>query len=122
MPRMRFRPFLTFSAVLLFASILFAQTEAPPASEETAFTAITDLFVKIRQGENNPSEADYKTRRETGREMAAKAKQFLKDYPTSKKADDAHALVDLGLMEAAISGDDGAATQLQTFAADTVKD
>jgi len=122
---MRFKSLVTFSAVLLFTSILFAQTETPSApatSEDTAFSGITDLFVKIRQGENNPSEDDYKTRRETGTEMAAKAKQFLKDYPASKKADDAHALLNLGLMEAAISGDGGAATQLQTLAAETVKD
>jgi thiol-disulfide isomerase/thioredoxin len=121
---MRFKSLVTFSAVLLFSSIIFAQTETPSAaaSEDAAFTAITQLFVKIRQGESNPSEADYKARRETGKDMAAKARQFLKDYPASKKADDAHALLDLGLMEAAISGDDGAATRLQTLAAETVKD
>ncbi len=120
---MRSRQFLSFAAALLFTtSILFAQTEPAPSPEDTAFRGITDLMQKTRQGGQAPSAEDYKTRREGGLEMAAKAKQFLKDYPTSKKTEDAQSLWTIGLMEAAIAGDAGAADQLQTRTAEMVKD
>jgi thiol-disulfide isomerase/thioredoxin len=120
---MRSRLFLSLSAALLFAtSVLFAQTEPAPSPEVTAFQGIAQLMQKTRQGGNNPSEEDFKTRREAGLEMAAKAKQFLKDYPTSKKAEDAQSLWNIGLMEATIAGDASAADQLQTRSAEMVKD
>ena len=124
MPFMRSRLFLTFSAALLFTSILFAQTETPPATgpEDAAFAAIVQSMPKTKQGGDKPSEDDYKVRREAGMDIAAKAKQFLKDYPASKKAEDAGGMMDLGLMEAAIAGDDGAAAQLQTRSAEIIKD
>jgi thiol-disulfide isomerase/thioredoxin len=115
---------LAFSAVLLFASILFAQTEAPPAAtpEDTAFGAITESYIKIKQGGTGQSEENLKSRREAGMEMVAKAKEFLKEFPASKKADDAQSLWSLGLMEAAVAGDTNAAEALKTRAAEMVKD
>src|SRR5262245_32976866 len=122
---MRSKLFLTFSAALFFASILFAQqVETPPAAtpEDTAFNAIVESMAKARQGGPNPSEADYKARREAGLEMAAKAKQFLKDYPSSAKSEDVAGMVDMGLFGAADAGDDSALAQLQTRATEVVKD
>jgi thiol-disulfide isomerase/thioredoxin len=120
---MRSKSFLTLLATLL-VTILFAQTEPPQNSsaENDAFGGITELMRKTRQGESNPSEADFKARRGAGLEMAAKAKQFLKDYPASKKAEDVQGLWSLGLLEAAVAGDSTAATELKTRAADMVKD
>jgi thiol-disulfide isomerase/thioredoxin len=121
---MRSRLFVTISAILLFASPLLAQTETPPApsAEDTAFRNVEDLFRKTKQGGANPSEEDYKVHREAGLEMAAKAKQFVKDYPESKKAEDANALWNIGLGTAAVAGDTAAAEQLKTRAAEIVKD
>ena len=121
---MRFRLFLTVSATLLFATLLFAQTETPPgpSPEDTAFSGITELMRKTKQGGTNASEEDYKARSQAGLEMAVKAKQFLKDYPASKKAEDAQALWSMGLLEAAVTGDASAADQLKTRAAELVKD
>jgi len=122
---MRFKSFFAGVAALFFTSILFAQQpETPPATtpEETAFNAIVHSMTKQREGGLNPSEADYKARRECGLEIAAKAKQFLKDYPSSKKSEDVSGLLDLGLFEAADAGDDGALAQLQTRATEVVKD
>jgi thiol-disulfide isomerase/thioredoxin len=121
---MRCRLFLAILATLFLASPLFAQTEkeSVPSAEDIAFHGITELMSKTRQGDANPSEADYKARGEAGLEMTAKAKQFLKDYPTSKQADDAQALWAMGLLEAAVTGNTAAADELQTRAAEAVKD
>ncbi|HEY2083013.1 MAG TPA: TlpA disulfide reductase family protein [Verrucomicrobiae bacterium] len=121
---MRFKLFLTFSATLLIASFIFAQSNTPeaPTAETTAFQGITDLFRKMKQGGDHPSEDDYKTRREAGLEMAARARQFLKDYPTSKNAEDAQGLWSIGLSEATLAGDTNAAVQLKTRAAEMIKD
>jgi len=124
MPRMRSRLFLSFSVALLFTSILFAQTENPPgpSPEDTAFRALIELMPRTKQGGNKPSEDDYKIRREAGREIVAKAKQFLKDYPASKKDEDVQGLLDVCLMETAVAGDDGALAQLETRATEIMKD
>jgi thiol-disulfide isomerase/thioredoxin len=131
MPSMRFKSFATFASAVLFTSVLFAQsgprsftTETPPAPtpEESAFRAITDLFIKTKQGAKDPSEDDYKTRRAAGAEMAEKAKQFLKDYPTAQKADDVQSLWSLGLMDAAIAGDSAAGEALKARTAEMMKD
>lgn len=109
---------------LLLAPIVFAQNQTPPAPppDAAAFNAIVQLLPKTRQGGDSPSEADLKTRREAGMEIAAKAKQFLKDFPASKGADNAQALWNMGLAQAAVSGDAHAAAQLQMRAAEIVKD
>jgi thiol-disulfide isomerase/thioredoxin len=54
--------------------------------------------------------------------MAEKARQFVKTYPDSGKAEDARALRGLGLSEAALGGDKGAAEELQRSAAEALKD
>lgn len=109
---------------LLSASLLFAQSDAGDTSpaESSAFSAITSLMAKTRQGDGQPSDEDIATRREAGREMATKAGQFLKDYPNSKDAEDAQALLSIGLLEAAVSGDATAADELQTRATKAIHD
>jgi thiol-disulfide isomerase/thioredoxin len=121
---MRFRLFPAILAILFFASPLIAQTQTPPvpSAEDIAFRGITELMSKTRQGGDNPTEADYKVRSEAGLEMSVKAKQFLKDYPASKNADDAQAICAIGLLEAAVTGNTTAADELQTRAAEAVKD
>jgi len=122
---MRLKLFPILSAAVLFTSILFAQQlETPPAAtpEETSFRGITDAYIKIKQGGAGQSEDALKAHREAGAEVVAKAKQFLKDYPTAKKADDAQSFWSIGLMEQAIAGDAGAADALKTRAAEMVKD
>lgn len=117
--------FLIFSLIQLLAtSILFAQSDAPAGSpaEASAFRAITELMPKVSQGENNPSAEDLKTRREAGLEMATKAKDFLKNFPASEKAEDAQGLWDIGLGQAALAGDAAASEQLQTRSAQLLKD
>jgi thiol-disulfide isomerase/thioredoxin len=124
MALMRLKLFPILAAAALFTSILFAQTETPPASspEDTAFHTVTDAYIKLKQGGANQSEESLKLQRESGREIVAKAKQFLKEYPTSKKADDTQSLWSIGLMEAAVAGDSGAADELKTRASEMVKD
>src|SRR5437016_4259525 len=51
-----------------------------------------------------------------------KARQFVKTYPGSRKAEDSIGLVNIGLSEAALSGDTGAAEELQRSAAAALKD
>ena len=121
---MRSKLFLLLPAFALFASVLFAQPETPSPNspEDTAFHAITESFVKTKRDGNKTSEENLKVRREGGLELAAKAKQFLKDYPASKKADDAQSLWNIGLMDAAVTGDSGAAEELKTRATEMVKD
>lgn len=74
------------------------------------------------QGSEKPSAEDLKTRREASLELVAKAKKFVKDYPASEKGDDAQSMWNLGLLEAAITGDSNSAAELKTRAADMVKD
>ena len=121
---MRFRLFLTLLATLLSTTLLPAQTETPeaPAADEAALRGIAQLMQNTRQGGDNPSESDYKARREAGLEMATKAKQFLKDFPASKHTDDANALWNMGLFYAAVAGDSAAADQLKTRSAEIIKD
>ena len=88
---MNFRRFVLPLFYLLATSPLVAQKETPEISpaESSAFRAITEAMSKTRQGEDKPTEADFKTRREAGMEMVTKAREFLKDYPASKNAEDA---------------------------------
>ena len=109
---------------LLGTSVLLAQGETPQVSlaESSAFRALTDAMVRTRQGGANPTEDDLKVRRESGREMATKAKAFLNDYPASKQADDARSLWSLGLFNAAVAGDPHAADELASRADEFVQD
>lgn len=111
-------------ACLLAALPLFGQNALPetPSAEDKAFSAITQLMAKTRQGKANPTEEDLKTRREAGIEMANKAKSFLRDYPASKKAEDAQGLRNIGLYEAALAGDSAASDELERSAAEALKD
>jgi thiol-disulfide isomerase/thioredoxin len=113
-------PFLWLLASLLFVVPVLAQEQsAQTASEEDkAFGAITELMRKTKAGGAKPTDQDLKTRREAGLEMAEKARQFVKTYPESKKAEDARALLSMGLSEAAL----GAAEELQRSATAALKD
>ena len=63
----------------------FAQESPNDTSAETAaFNGIMESMRKTRQGGDAPTEADLKTRREGGMEIAKKARLFLRDYPASK--------------------------------------
>ena len=110
--------------VLLLAAPLFAQdaSNSPSPEEAKAFEAITEMMPKTRQGGDNPTDADLKVQREAGVEMAKRARQFLKEYPASKKADDAQALVNMGLGGASVAGDTNAAEELKNRTADFIKD
>jgi hypothetical protein len=115
---MNIPPFVWAMAFLLISLPLCGQTESPQASpaEGKAFSAITELMAKTKQGGQNPSEQDYKARREAGIEMAKNAKSFLNDYPASKRAEDAQGLLNIGLFEASLAGDSAAAEELQQSA------
>ena len=109
-------------ACFLAALPLLARDEAPATPEDKAFSAITQLLAKTRQGKEKPTEEDFKTRRAAGIEMASKAKSFLKLYPASKKAEDAQGLRNIGLYEAALAGDSAASDELERSAAEALKD
>src|SRR6266446_9605400 len=121
---MNFRRFALPLFYLLATSPLSAQKETPEVSpaESSAFRAITEAMSKTRQGEDKPTEADFKTRREAGMEMVTKARKFLKDYPASKNAEDAQGLLSIGLYEASLAGDSTAAEELQGRARKFVND
>jgi thiol-disulfide isomerase/thioredoxin len=121
---MRFRLFLMLLAAGLSTTLLLAQTETTeaPTADETALSGIAQLMPKTRQGGDSPSEDDFKARREAGLEIAAKAKQFLKDFPASKHAEDGQVLWNIGLFQAAVAGDSGAAGELKTRAGEIIKD
>lgn len=113
---------LTFIC-LLVASRLCGQNETSQtaSAESEAFAAIGKLMAQTRQGGDNPTEQDLKARREAGIEMAKKARQFSQEYPSSKQAEDAQALANMGLYEAAIAGDSSAAEELQKRTAEAIK-
>src|SRR2546430_9947699 len=122
--RMNITQFAWPFACVLVALPLCGQNEPPKLSpsEDKEFAVITELMVKTRQGGENPTEQDFKTRREAGIEMAKNAKKFLQDYPRSKNAENAEALLSIGLYNAALAGDSAAAEELQTRAAKAIKD
>ena len=113
---------------ILFAGLLLAlnvcaleDSSAAPSEEDKAFANITQLLPNTRQGGENPTEQDLKTRREAGIEMAKTARQFLQKYPESKKMEDAQALINVGLYEASLAGDSEAAEELQRLATEALK-
>jgi thiol-disulfide isomerase/thioredoxin len=111
------------ATLLLVLQLRGQEPPAQPASEEDkAFNAITELMRKTRAGGPSPTEADLKARRAAGLEMAEKARQFMKAYPESRKAEDARGLLSIGLSEAAVGGDAGAAEELQRSSAAALKD
>src|SRR2546421_5958533 len=110
-------------AYLLIALPVYGQNESPESSpEDKAFNAITALMAKTKQGGQNPSEEDYKARREAGIEMAKNARNFLHDYPESKHAEDAQGLLNIGLFEGALAGDSAAAEELKHSVERALKD
>jgi len=117
-------PRSVWAVFLLIALPVCGQEESPETSpaETKAFTAIQELMKKSRQGGDKPTEQDLAARREAGMEMAKRGKQFLQDYPSSKKAEDARALTSIGLYEATLAGDSSAEKELQDFAARTIDD
>ena len=121
---MKPRFFFSFFILLLVTSVVFGQSDAPTRSpaEATAFSAITELMPKIGQGGDNPTPEDLKTRREAGLEMAAKAKEFIKNFPASEQAEDAEGLWDIGLSQAALAGETTAFEELQTRVTQLLKD
>ncbi len=95
--------------------------ESSPA-EAKEFTAIQELLRKTRQGGEKPTEQDLAARREAGKEMAKRARQFVQEYPSSEKGEDVRALTGIGLYEATLAGDDAAEKELQAFAAHAIND
>lgn len=110
--------------ILLAALPLCGQNESSetPPAEARAFAAIQELMKSTRQGGDKPTERDLAARREAGVEMAKRGRQFLQEYPSSGKAEDARALTSIGLYEATLAGDAAAERELQDFAAQTIKD
>ncbi len=98
------------------------QRQQPPPGDVQAFESVEALVDKLRQGGDRPSEADLAARRKAGRELGERARQFLRDYPASEKAEDARALAGIGLSAAAVAGDAGAAQELDEFSAATLKE
>jgi len=95
--------------------------ESSPA-EAKAFTAIQELMRKTRQGGDKPTEQDLAARREAGKEMAKRARQFVQEYPSSEMGEDVRALTGIGLYEATLAGDAAAEKELQAFAAQAIND
>ena len=115
----------TWGIILLLATLpVCGQDESPETSpaELGAFTAIQDLMSKSRQGGDKPTEQDLAARRQAGMEMAKRGKQFLQQYPSSDKTEDARALTTIGLYEASLAGDPSAEKELQDFATRTIND
>src|SRR5436190_4123907 len=107
---MRSPRFVWAMVFLPIAFVICGQDESPETSpvEAKAFAAIEELLGKSRQGDDKPTEQDLATRRAAGMEMAKRGKQFVLDYPSSNKAEDARALTSIGLYEATLAGDSSA--------------
>jgi len=110
--------------VMLTALPVCGQNEPPATSsaEAKAFTAIVELMKKTRQGGDKPTEKDLAAHREAGMEMAKRGKEFLQEYPSSNKAEDARALTSIGLYEAMLAGDSSAEKELQDLSSRTIND
>jgi thiol-disulfide isomerase/thioredoxin len=115
--------FACFLASVAFAITTIAQTDASQtaADESKAFSAITELMLKTRQGGKTPTDQDLQTRREAALEMAKKAKDFLRTYPDSNKAEDAQGLLSIALFTAALAGDSASAEELRRSADEAIK-
>lgn len=111
---MKWESLVSLLLAVSFTLCVAAQTEAPqPTSEEDkAFAAVAVLMRKTKEGGAQPSEADLQVRREAGKELARNAREFLRKYPSSSKAEDAQALLNIGLFTAALTGDSAAASEL----------
>ncbi|PWU12302.1 MAG: hypothetical protein C5B50_21655 [Verrucomicrobia bacterium] len=117
------RYWFLLAIVSLAFPICGQQSDTPAQSaEDKAFAAITEQMQKTQAGEENPTDADLKVRREAGLKMSALVNQFLKDYPKSKHIEDAQALGNIGLYEATLAGDETAAGKLQQNATEALKD
>jgi thiol-disulfide isomerase/thioredoxin len=121
---MRAPRFVWAIVFLPIAFLIYGQDGSPETSpaEAKAFAAIEELMRKSRQGEDKPTEQDLATRRATGMEMAKRGRQFVLDYPSSNKAEDARALTSIGLYEATLAGDSSAEKELQDYAAQMIND
>jgi thiol-disulfide isomerase/thioredoxin len=110
--------FACFLASVTFAISTLAQADPSQAAadENKAFSAITELMRKTREGGKAPSDKDLQVRREAALEMAKKAKDFLRTYPDSKKAEDAQ-----GLLSAVFAGDSASAEELRKAADEALK-
>jgi len=115
---------LSWALVFLATLSLSGQTEATKdaSPEATAIAAMKTLMAKTKQGRDKPTPEDLKVRREAGSEMARLGEQFLKDYPKSEKAEDAHGFINIGLLEVSVAGDGAAADALEKRATTIVKD
>jgi thiol-disulfide isomerase/thioredoxin len=115
---------VSFLLLVSFAITTFAQADASKAAadEDKAFNAITELMRRTREGGTNPTDKELQARREAALEMAKKAKDFLRTYPDSKKAEDAHGLLSIALFSAALAGDSASAEELRRSADEALKD
>jgi thiol-disulfide isomerase/thioredoxin len=114
----------TFESLLVIAALSLssiygaAEEEIDPSPEARAIRSIELLLSKRREGGDNHSEQDLKTRREAGLAIVRNSRQFLNDYPKSKRTNDANALINMGLMQAALAGTDEDMSALQKRIAD----
>jgi thiol-disulfide isomerase/thioredoxin len=91
------------------------------ALELKAFDAIRVAVSKTKTGGEDPSEPELVARRAAGNETAEVAKKFLKEFPDSKKAEEANVLLNLGLFSAALAGDDAALGELDKRAREMIQ-
>src|SRR5689334_7484676 len=100
--------------VLAFQPLRAAEDSEDRSSPESkAFDAIRVALSKTKAGGDQPSEPDFVARRVAGNETAEMAKKFLRDFPTSKRAEEVNALLDVALFKAAVVGDDVALGELE---------
>ena len=93
----------------------------PNSPEVKAFDSIRVALSKTKTGADNPTEPEFVARRVAGNETAELARKFLRDFPNSKKAEEANVLLNVGLFRAAIVGDSAALEELDKRARETIQ-
>ncbi len=97
---------LALSACLFVARVSAADGgDSDVGPEAKAFRSIELLLPKTRASKETPSPADLKARHDAALEIIKSTKQFIADFPGSKKVDDADSLMNLGYLQAALTGD-----------------
>jgi len=95
-----------FAKVLLTLLLLLGRggscaEEEQATAEAKAFAAIEENLPKMRAGRSNPTESDLEIRRKGSAEVIQAARQFLTNYPGSKKVEDAKSLIVIALYKGA---------------------
>src|SRR3954452_2929754 len=110
--------------VLVFASQALRAAENAEESnsqESKAFDGIREALSRTKAGGDQPTEPDFVARRVAGNETAELAKKFLRDFPASKKAEEVNVLLNIGMLRAAIVGDQLALAELEKRAHETIE-